>query len=47
MIEAKAFRTLIRISFLFKTERLNANVKITLHKALIRLVMTYGCPAWE
>jgi hypothetical protein len=32
---------------LFKSERLNANIKLTLHKALIRSVMTYACPAWE
>jgi hypothetical protein len=44
MIEAKAFRTFIRIYSLFKSERLNANIKLTLHKALIRSVMTYVCP---
>jgi hypothetical protein len=47
MIEAKAFRTFIRIYSLFKSGRLNANIKLTLHKALIRSVMTYACPAWE
>jgi hypothetical protein len=47
MIEAKAFRTFIRLYSLFKSERLNANIKLTLHKALIRSVMTYACPAWE
>jgi hypothetical protein len=47
MIEAKAFRTFIRISSLFKSERLSTNIKLTLHKALIRSVMTYTCPAWE
>jgi hypothetical protein len=47
MIEAKAFRTLIRLYSLFKSERLSANIKLTLHKALIRSVMTYACPAWE
>jgi hypothetical protein len=26
---------------------LSANIKLTLHKALIRSVMTYACPAWE
>jgi hypothetical protein len=46
-IEAKAFRTLIRLYCLFKSERLNANIKLTLHKALIRSVMTYACPSWE
>jgi hypothetical protein len=47
MIEAKAFRTFIRIYSLFKSERLSANVKLTFHKALIRSVMAYACPAWE
>jgi hypothetical protein len=47
IIEAKAFRTFIRIYSLFKSERLSANIKLTLHKALIRSVMTYACPAWE
>jgi hypothetical protein len=46
-IEAKAFRTFIRIYSLFKSKRLNTNNKLTLHKALIRSVMTYACPAWE
>jgi hypothetical protein len=45
MIEAKAFRTFIRIYSLFKSER--ANIKLTLHKDLIRSIMTYACPAWE
>jgi hypothetical protein len=47
MSEAKAFRTFIRIHSLFKIERLSANIKFTLHKALIGSVMTYACPAWE
>jgi hypothetical protein len=47
MIEAKAFRTFIRIYSLLKSERLSANIKLTLHKALIRSIMTYTCPAWE
>jgi hypothetical protein len=46
-IEAKAFRTFIRIYSLFKSERLSANIKLTLHKTLIRSVMTYACPVWE
>jgi hypothetical protein len=37
---AKAFRTFIRIYFLFKSEHLSGNIKLTLHKALIRSVMT-------
>jgi hypothetical protein len=47
LIEAKAFRTFIRMYSLFKSERLSTNIKLTLHKALIRGIMTYVCPAWE
>jgi hypothetical protein len=47
MIEAKAFRTFIRIYSLLKSERLSANIKLTLRKSLIRLIMAYACPAWE
>jgi hypothetical protein len=43
MIEANAFRTFIRIYSLFKSQQLNANIKLTLHKALISSVMTYAC----
>jgi hypothetical protein len=45
MIEAKAFRTFIRVYSLFRSELLSANIKLTLHKALIRSIMTYACPA--
>jgi hypothetical protein len=31
----------------FKSKRLSANSKLTLHNALIWSVMTYDCPAWE
>jgi hypothetical protein len=47
MIEDKAFRTFIRIYSLFKNERLSTNIKLTIHKALIRSIMTYACPALE
>jgi hypothetical protein len=47
IIEVNAFRTFIRIYTLFKSERLSANVKLTLHKALIRSVVTYSYRAWE
>jgi predicted protein tyrosine phosphatase len=46
-IEAKAFRTFIILYSLFRSERLSANIKLTLHKAKIRSVMTYACPAWS
>jgi hypothetical protein len=35
VIEAKAFRTFIRMYSLLKNERLDAGIKLTLHKALI------------
>jgi hypothetical protein len=47
MIDAKAFRTFISAYSLFKSERLSANIKVTLHKAFIRSVMNYASPAWE
>jgi hypothetical protein len=47
MIETKAFRTFIRVYSLFESERLSAIIKLTLHTALIRSVMTYAFPAWE
>jgi hypothetical protein len=47
MIEANAFRTFIRIYYLFESESLSAKIRLTLHKALIRTVITYACPAWE
>jgi ribosome-binding factor A len=47
MIEAKVFRTFISVYSPFKIERLSSNIKVILHKALIRSVMTYACPACE
>jgi hypothetical protein len=47
MTEAKAFRTFIRIYSLIKSKGLSASTKLTLHKALIRSVMTYACPTWD
>jgi hypothetical protein len=47
MIKAKAFRAFIRVYSLFRTERLSATIKLTIHKALISSVMTYACSAWE
>jgi hypothetical protein len=46
-IEAKAFRRFIKLYFLLKSERLIANIKLTLHKALMRSVMNYDSPAWD
>jgi hypothetical protein len=47
IIEAKAFRTFVRVYSLFRTQRLSANIKLTLHKAMIRSVITYACRACE
>jgi hypothetical protein len=47
MTEAKACRTFFGIHSLLKYERLNANIKLSLYKELIRSVMTYVFPAWE
>jgi hypothetical protein len=47
MTEVKAFRTFIRIYSLLRNEHLGTDIELTLHKALIRSVMTYACPAWE
>jgi hypothetical protein len=47
MIEAKAFRIFISIYSLFKSELLSANIKLTLHKALIKSAMAYARPVWE
>jgi hypothetical protein len=46
-IKAKAFRAFIKTFSIFKSERLSAIIKLILHKALIRSVMTYACPACE
>jgi hypothetical protein len=45
MTEAKALRTFIRIYFLLKSELLSTNIKLTLHKTLIRGITTYAFPA--
>jgi hypothetical protein len=45
--EAKAFITFIGVYSIFKSGRLSPNIKLTLHKAVIRSVMTYACAARE
>jgi hypothetical protein len=47
MIEARAFRIFITVYSLFKSNRLSSNIKLTLHKALIKSIITYVSPAWE
>jgi hypothetical protein len=37
----------MRLYSLFKSDGLNTNSKLTIHKALIGSIMTYACPAWE
>jgi hypothetical protein len=44
MIETKTFR---RFRVYSRSERLSTNIKLTLHKALIRSVMAYACSAFE
>jgi hypothetical protein len=44
-IEANAFRIFNRLYSLFKSERLSVNIKLILHKALIRSVMIHACHA--
>jgi hypothetical protein len=44
MTEAKALRTFIRIYSLLKNKHLSAKIKLTLHRAVIRPVMTYAFP---
>jgi hypothetical protein len=39
-IEIKAFRAVIRIHSLFKSEHLSTNIKLNLCEALIRSIMT-------
>jgi hypothetical protein len=46
-IVTKALRTFIRTYPLLKSERLGANSKLTLYKALMRSKTTYVCPALE
>jgi hypothetical protein len=47
IIEAKTFRTFIRICSLPKSEYLSVSIMLTLHKSLNRSGMTYACCAWE
>jgi hypothetical protein len=42
---SQGLETFIRISL--KSERLSTNIKLTLHTALIRSIMTQACPTWE
>jgi hypothetical protein len=46
MIEAKTSRTFIRVYSLFRGEWLSANIKSTLHKCLIKNIMTHSYPTW-
>jgi hypothetical protein len=44
---ADIFRTFIGVFSLFRSGRLSANIKLIIHKTLLRSTMTYICPAWE
>jgi hypothetical protein len=45
MTETMAFRTLLRVYFLFKSKPLSTNIKLTLQKPLVWSITTYACPA--
>jgi hypothetical protein len=47
VIEAKAFRTFIKVHSLFINKRLRDYIKWAFHIAFIRIIMTYAYPAWE
>jgi hypothetical protein len=47
MIAAKGFRTFIEVNSLFVIERLIAIINLILYKAIIGLLISYACPAWE
>jgi hypothetical protein len=47
IVTTKAYKTFMRLYSLFKSNRLNTNSKLALHKDLIRSIMTYACPARE
>jgi len=46
-IEAKAFRTFLRVYHLLNSEWLIAGIKLTLHKALNRSIMNCACHAYH
>jgi hypothetical protein len=46
-MEYKAFTALLGHTPYSKVSSLSANIKLTLHKVLIRPIMTYASPAWE
>jgi hypothetical protein len=37
----------LRVFYLFRSEQLSTNIKLILHKALIKFILTYACSAWE
>jgi hypothetical protein len=46
-VTRKANRTFIILYYLLKSDGLSTNSKLTLHKAIIRSIMTYACPTWK
>jgi hypothetical protein len=40
-------RTFVKMHCLFKSEHLSADIKLTLHKALIKSEIIYACSTWE
>jgi hypothetical protein len=46
IMEDKTFRAFIEVQSLSESERLNAHIKLTFHKSLIRHILSYACPDW-
>jgi len=46
-IEARALGKFSRVYSLFRSGQLSANIKLPLHKALTRSLMTHAYPSWK
>jgi hypothetical protein len=46
-IEAKDFRVFIGVCSIFRNKQLRSDVRLNVHKTLIRSVMTCSCPVFE
>jgi hypothetical protein len=43
----EVFQNIYKNLLSIQNERISANIKLAIDKALIRSVMSYACPAWE
>jgi hypothetical protein len=46
-VQTKAFKILVYYIPPLKSDQLVTNIKLTLYKSRIRILMTYACPTWE